>query len=119
MDHNVLQNNRVHYPSAFAHFDLCTNRDIRSNLRIRVDVGRWVDADKAFDLTRINVVWFRQNCLLHILVVLHVEFLGSKEFMRVIDPQPEVLALVQVVEVCFLLVAKRKENVFEAVLLLV
>lgn len=112
LDDHVLQNYRVLNPRPVADFHLCANSHIWSNLGTRVDLGLWVDTDQAFDLVRIDILGLRQHGAQYSLVVLHVELLGSEKLVHVIYAQPKVLILVQMVQVSFLSLAKRQQDVF-------
>ena len=58
---------------------------------------------------RFQVSRLRQDRAQHGLVVFHVELLGAEKLMNVVDPQPEVLTLVQFVQVRLLLLAHGEE----------
>lgn len=107
MDYYVFKDDRVFDASAVSNLNLSADGHVWSDLCTSMDLSRGVDTDDSFDLVRVDVPWLCQNHRLHRLVVIHVVFLCLEQFINVIDPEPEVFILVQVVQIRLLFLAQR------------
>lgn len=77
-----------------------------------------MNTDNSLDLMRVDILGLGEDGREDTLVIFHVEFLGLEELIHVIDPHPEVLLLVQVVQVGFLRLAKGQKDLLHPYLVL-
>ena len=107
MQHHIFQYYRINNSGSFTDFHFSAYCDIWAYLCVWMDFSWWMNADNSFDLATLDISRFREDRRFDWLVIRHVHLLSFKQFSNMVDAQPEVLFLIQVIEVCFLLIAKR------------